>query len=133
MPTMTTDSQKPIRQPQARKASADRVADSTSNTIVASRLPSGTQAWGKLPQNPRLRFGLCSVTRRTAPPHSPPSANHCMKRNITNRAGAQEPIEATQGRHSMRKAETTTSIRRKDGKNLGWGKRVARRVEIGGG
>src|SRR3546814_7336133 len=65
MPTMTTDSQKPIRQPQARKASADRVADSTSNTIVASRLPSGTPAWGKLPQNPRLRFGLCSVTRRS--------------------------------------------------------------------
>src|SRR3546814_8518453 len=71
---MTTDSQKPTRQPQARKASSDRVTERTSSTTVASRLPSGTPACGKLPQKARLLFGLCSVTSSTAPP--PRSEEH---------------------------------------------------------
>src|SRR3546814_20412320 len=85
---MTTDSQKPTRQPQARKASSDRVTERTSSTTVASRLPSGPHDCGNLPQKARLLFGLCPVTSSTAPPHSPPCAKPRTKHSNTSSAGA---------------------------------------------
>ena len=89
MAMITTDSQKPTRQPQSRKASSLSRADRASMTTVASRLPIGTAAWGKLPQKARDRFGLCSVTSRIAPPHSPPSAKPWMNLSVTSSTGAQ--------------------------------------------
>ena len=52
-------------------------------------LPTGTAACGQLAQKARLRFGLCSATSRTAPPHSPPTAKPCRNRNTTSNTGAQ--------------------------------------------
>ena len=57
--------------------------------MVASMLPTGTAACGQLAQKARCLFGLCSATSSTAPPHSPPTANPCMKRRTTSSTGAQ--------------------------------------------
>ena len=46
MPTITTLSQKPTRQPQARNCSSLSDSDKVISTAVASRLPSGTAACG---------------------------------------------------------------------------------------
>lgn len=78
-----------MRQPHSRNAAELIAHELTRSTSVASRLPTGTAAWGQLDQNARDRSGLCSATRRTAPPHSPPTAKPWMKRSATSIAGAQ--------------------------------------------
>ena len=61
-------------------------------TRFESTMPAGRPSATTLPKSPRRPGGACSTDMRTAPPHSPPSANPWTKRKIVSSAGAHAPI-----------------------------------------
>jgi hypothetical protein len=94
-----------MRQPQLRNCSVGS-SETKLNTPVDIKSPSGTPVCGKLPKNPRFCGGAYSTTRRTAPPHSPPTPNPCRKRIATSRRGAQTPMDSYVGRMPIMKVAT---------------------------
>ena len=75
------------------------------NAKVAKIKPAGLPNCANEAKKARRPVGACSPAINTAPPHSPPTAKPCTKRNTINKMGATMPACSNVGNKPMQTVE----------------------------